>query len=151
MLVSSNVFTVWRCWTSSLSGPWLSKGLMTGSHRRGRVEAGTPFTHEQHGSCSWATGSQHTRDPPMAGVSSRRCMSLPQRVGAPPSSETTMLGQSCNPSPVPYLRVLLTSCHWRCYSFKTGLGLISGAACSAPAPAVAAFGGSYELLTWQVS
>lgn len=151
MLVSSDVFTVWKRWSSSLPEPWLSQDLMTASHQRGRVEAGTPFTPKQCGSCSWAMSSWHTRDPLMAGVSSCRCVSLPQRVGAPPSWEVAMVGWSCSPSPIPYIRVLSTSCHWHCYSFKTGLGLISGAACSAPAPAVAALGGSYELLTWQVS
>lgn len=111
----------------------LSQDLVTGSHQTGRVEAGTPFTPNQCGNCSWAMGSWHTGDPPMAGVSSWQCMSLPQRVGAPPSWDVTTVGWSYSPSPILHVRVLLTSCHWHCYSFKTGLRLISGAACSAPA------------------
>lgn len=49
------------------------------------------------------------------------------------------------PPPNPSVRVLSTFCH--CFSFKTGLGLISRAACSAPASNAATFGGNYKLLT----
>lgn len=85
--------------------------------------------------------------PPAAGVGSCQCMSLSQRAGAPQSWEVTTLGQSCSPSSLLCVRILSTSCHWHCSSLKQELRLISGAACSAAALAVAAFWGSYELLT----
>ena len=62
MVISSDMFTVWKRQSSSLSGAQLSQNLVTGSCQTGRVEAGTLLLLSSVGAAPgpWAPGTPET-------------------------------------------------------------------------------------------